>query len=188
MDLAIDQTGLGNRWSLAAGLAGWGLSAVTDVAASAALLRSRRSGQIVTQAGRLRAIYGRWWPYAGNLLQAKWDARLRPMAGDRCELFYHQSGAEGGFLTLAYVRSGKSTSVSTCYAATLVLDEIARLKQSGAMVCHVANGRISHRLLERWGWQAHCLQWKGRHYIKRLYGNYPSIAPQWRTRLTLDRR
>lgn len=187
MDLAVDQTGTGNRWSLAAGLAGWGLSPVTDVAESAELLRSRRSGQIVTQAGRLQAIYGRWWPYAGNLLQAKWDALLRPVASDRCELFYHQTGAEGGFLTLAYVRSGKNTSPSTCYAATLVLDEIARLKQSSAMVCHVTNARISPRLLQRWGWQAHCLHWKGRHYIKRLYGNYPSIAPQWRRRLTLDR-
>ena len=47
------------------------------------------------------------------------------MASDRCELFYHQASAEGGFLTLAYVRSGKSTSLSTCYAAALVLDEIA---------------------------------------------------------------
>ncbi|MEZ6078739.1 MAG: hypothetical protein R3C56_24620 [Pirellulaceae bacterium] len=139
MDLAIDQTGLGNRWSLAAGLAGWGLSPVTDVAASVELLRVRRSGRIVTQAGRLQAVYGRWWPYTGNLLQAKWDALLRPVASDRCELFYHQAGAEGGFLTLSYVRSGKGTSPTTCYAASLVLDEIARLKQTSAMVCHVTN-------------------------------------------------
>lgn len=187
MDLAIDQTGLGNRWSLAAGLAGWGLSPVTDVAGSFELLRVRRSGRIVTQAGRLQAVYGRWWPYTGNLLQAKWDSRLRPVACDRCELFYHQTGAEGGFLTLSYVRSGKGTSPTTCYAATLMLDEIARLKQSSAIVCHVTNARISARLLERWGWQAHCLHWKGRHYIKRFYGNYPGIAPQWRKRLTLDR-
>lgn len=187
MDLAVDQRGLGNRWSLAGGVAGWGLSRVTDVAASSALLRRRRAGRIVTQAGRLQAIYGRWWPYAGNLLQAQWDALFRPLGEDRCELYYHQSGPAGGFLTLSYVHSGPTTSLSTVYAATLVLDEIAKLKQSNAIVCHVANARISDRVLQRWGWQAHCLHWKGRHFIKRFYGHYPSIAPQWRRRLSLDR-
>lgn len=187
MDLAVDQRSVGNRWSLAAGVAGFGLAPVTNVSDYRELLRRRRAGRIVTQAGQLHAIYGRWWPHSGNLFQVQWDTMFRNVAGDRCELFYHVPSAASGFLTLSYVHSGPRTSLSTFYAATLLLDEIAQLKQSCAIVCHVTNARISDRLLTRWGWQAHCLQWKGRHFIKRLYGNYPTIAPQWRQRLTLDR-
>lgn len=186
MDLAVDQTGTGNRWSLNGGLAGWGMTPVTDVAGSRDALRERRAGRIVTCAGRLQAVYGRWWPYAGNLLQVQWDILCPSTHEDRCELFYHVPSSAAGFVTLAYVHSGPRTSLATFYAATLVLDEIATLKQSNAIVCHVTNRRISDRLLMRWGWQAHCQHWKGRHFIKRLYGNYPAIAPLWRKRLTLD--
>ncbi len=187
MDLAVDQTSLGNRWSLAGGIAGWGITPVTDMASSGDLLRHRRAGRIVTQNGRLQAIYGRWWPYSGNLLQAQWDMLFPSMHKDRCELYYHVPSSAVGFVTLSYVYSGPSTSLATIYAAALVLDEIARLKQSNAIVCHVTNRHISDRLLTRWGWQAHCLHWKGRHFIKRLYGNYPTIAPQWRERLNMER-
>lgn len=186
MDLAVDQTGTGNRWALNGGLAGWGMTPVTDVAGSRDALRERRAGRIVTCAGRLQAVYGRWWPYAGNLLQVQWDILCPSTHEDRCELFYHVPSSAAGFVTLAYVHSGPRTSLATFYAATLVLDEIATLKQSNAIVCHVTNRRISDRLLMRWGWQAHCQHWKGRHFIKRLYGNYPAIAPLWRKRLTLD--
>lgn len=186
MDLAADQRGLGNRWSLAGGLAGWGLLPVTHVAQHRHLLANRCAGRIVTQAGKLQAIYGRWWPHGGNFLQAQWDLLMRPVASDRCELFYHAPLSAPNFLTVDYMRSGPHTSLGTCYAATLVLDEIARIKQSAAIVCHVTNPRISPRLLERWGWQAHCFNWKGRHYIKRLYGEYAAIPPPWRSRLTFE--
>lgn len=186
MDLALDQRGIGNRWSLATGLAGWGLPPVTHVARKHDWLARRRAGRIVTQDGKLRAVYGRWWPYGGNMLQVQWDLLFRTMPVDRCELFFHAPLACPNFLTLDYVHSGPSTSLSTFYAATLVLDEIAKIKRSAAIVCHVTNQRISDRLLERWGWQAHCPNWKGRHFIKRLYGQYAPIPSQWRTRLTLD--
>jgi hypothetical protein len=66
-----------------------------------------------------------------------------------------------------------------------MLDEIARIKGAHAIVCHVTNGRISDRLLRRWGWEAHCLNWKGRHFIKRFYGRYADIPNHWRSRLML---
>ena len=72
------------------------------------------------------------------------------------------------------------------YAATLVLDAIAELKHINAIVCHVTNERITDRLLHRWGWEEHCQDWPGRHFIKRFYGNYPTIKSVWRERLTLD--
>lgn len=183
MDLAIDQTDARNRWSLAAGLAGCGLTPVSDMAQASDFLRQRRAGRIVTHSGRLQAVYGRWWGYSGNLFQVQWDMRVGSLDHDRCELYYHIPRSASGFITLSYVHTGPRTSLATLYAATLVLDEIARLKQSSGIVCHVTNRRISDRLLKRWGWQAHCLHWKGRHFIKRFYGNYPTIPPPWRKRL-----
>ncbi len=185
MDLAIDQTGLGNRWSLDGGLPGWGIAPVTDIASAEGLLRAHGAGRIVTRNGRLQAIYGRWWPYSANLLQVHCDMSFRHLPDDRCELYYHEPRSAAGFITLSYVRTGPRTSLATLYAATLVLDEIARIKHSNAIVCHVTNRRISDRLLNRWGWQAHCQHWRGRHFIKRLYGQYPAIPAQWRQRLSL---
>lgn len=186
MDLAVDQRGLGNRWSVAGGLASWGLAPVEHIARSRRVLAGRGSGRIVTERARFTSVFGRWWPYWGNWCEYLWDARFRGVRGDRCELYYHVPWSAPTFLTLAYVHSGRQTSLSTVYAATLVLDEIARLKQSQAIVCHVTNERISDRLLERWGWQPHCRDWPGRHFIKRFYGAYPEIPVGWRHRLTFD--
>ncbi|MCA9126699.1 MAG: hypothetical protein KDB22_06430 [Planctomycetales bacterium] len=192
MDMAFDQAGAGDRNVLApSGLRDFslwsiGLRPVTNFTADRDLLVRRRAGKIVTQEGSLRMVSGRWLPYCGNMLQFLWDTKLRTMRGDRCELFYHQPLGSSEFITLSYTRSGATTSLATFYAATLVLDEIARLKGSKAIVCHVTNSRISDRLMARWGWQQHCLQWSGRHFIKRFYGEYPEIQQAWRVRLQFD--
>ncbi len=52
--------------------------------------------------------------------------------------------------------------------AALVLDEIAEIKGSWAIVCHAMNPRISDRLFARWGWEPHCAGERGRHFIKRI--------------------
>lgn len=122
------------------------------------------------------------------MVRAQWDLYFRPFPQDRCELFFHQPRTSPGFLTLSYVRSGPHTSLSTFFAATLILDELAQLQKAHAIVCHVTNHRITDRLLGRWGWEPHCLDWRGRHFIKRFYGSYPEIKPVWRERLTLDSR
>lgn len=186
MDLAVSQGISRHCRELRPELAGWGLKPVTQIASMGALLRRRKLGRIVIQDGRLQAVYGRWWPYYADIFQARVDAAFRTVRPDRCELFYHSAQATDGFLSLDYLRAGPSTSLGSLYGATLVLDEIARLKQSLAIVAHVTNERITDRLLERLGWQAHCLQWKGRHFIKRFYGDFPSISASWRNRLSLD--
>ena len=183
MDLAIDQRGAGALHVLATRFAGVGLRCVTDLSTGATTLASRRCGMIVTECGRFRAVHGRWWPHYGSLVECLWEQKMRRMPGDRCELFYHQSLTSPGFLTIDYVRTGRSTSLATCYAASLILDEIARLRRTNAIVCNVINDRISDRLLERWGWQAHCPSWSGRHFIKRFYGEYPTTPTGWQARL-----
>jgi hypothetical protein len=59
-----------------------------------------------------------------------------------------------------------------------VLDEVARLKASDAILCDVWNWRISDRLLARWGWQPHKPDRWHRHFIKRFYGVYPPRRPE----------
>ena len=188
MDLAADKASHRSRWSLGTGMAGFGLLPITCPVNQRDLLVARRMGKIVIEAGRLRAVYGRWWPHQGDLWQVFWDRSFRTITSDVCELYYQESWGTSGFLTLSYVRSGPRTSLGSFYAATLLLDEIASLKRANAIVCHVTNARISHRLMLRWGWQQHCLNWSGRHYIKRFYGDYPSIPDFWRERLALGRR
>jgi hypothetical protein len=61
----------------------------------------------------------------------------------------------------------------------IVLDEIARLKGSDAIVAEVRNLRISNRLLHRWGWESHLPTSRRRHYIKRFYGSYPDPHAAW---------
>ncbi len=185
MDLAFDsQCDLVRRPNLER-LAGIGLSPVRDISSHGHQLTARRAGQIVVQGGELVAVFGRWWPYIGNHLRAAWDQRFRQTEQDRCELFYHVPICSPQFLTLSYIHSGENTSVASVYAATLVLDEIARLKRSLAIVCNVTNDRISDRALARWGWESHCQAWSGRHFIKRFYGKYPRISDSWRARLTM---
>lgn len=166
-------------------MASLGIRDATSFAEHAERIKAWRCGYICTEHGRLSKVVGRWWPYHGNSLQTLYDMRLRPLKQDRCELYYCQPWGSAGFLTLSYVRSGPLTSLGTFYIATLALDQIAQLKGSHAICCHATNKRISHRLLTRWGWQQHCLDWPGRHFIKRFYGTYPEISAFWRERLLL---
>lgn len=59
------------------------------------------------------------------------------------------------------------------------LDEIARIKQTDALLADVLNFRISPRMLARYGWASHKPSRWHRHYIKRFYGSYP--ACRWPT-------
>jgi hypothetical protein len=159
---------------------------VTGFRVGADRLAGWRCGRIVIKGGRLASVHWRGWPYYGNWLRASWDNFRRSGQPDRCDMYYHQPLGMAGFITLDYIRSSAATSLSSLYVASLALDEIARLQGAMALVCHVTNDRISDRLLKRWGWQQHCLDWPGRHYIKRFYGQYPDISPHWRARLDSD--
>ena len=101
------------------------------------------------------------------------------MGGDRILLYYNQPWRFPQFLALAYALSGRETSMRTIRVGLEVLDEIARLKKSDALLCDAGNWRISERFMRRWGWQPHCpAAWWHRHFIKRFYGNYPA-RPAW---------
>lgn len=156
---------------------------VERIAGSESKLEAWRCGRIVTAGGRLKFVQRRWLGYRASLWRVAWEQRFRPESAITCELFYHHGWMSSDFLVLGYVRSHPQASLASFYCATLVLDEIARLKRSHAIVTELSNPRLSDRLMKRWGWDQHCLTWPGRHYIKRFYGTYPSLPENWQSRL-----
>lgn len=152
---------------------------ITDFDAGRERVRARRYGVIETRAGRLWAIHLRpwpklvaWpevWPLVGPRYHATGDA-------DRCLLYYNQPWRMPDFLALKYVVSTGGTSYRTFRAALAVLDAVAELKRTDALVCDAANPRLSERLLARLGWQPHKPQRWHRNYIRRFYGAYPGVG------------
>ena len=57
-----------------------------------------------------------------------------------------------------------------------LLNEIARIKRSDAILCDAWNSRMSPRVLHRWGWEPHTSSRWHRNYIKRFYGCYPKAS------------
>ncbi|EAQ77442.1 hypothetical protein [Blastopirellula marina] len=147
---------------------------ITNLPASADVVRTRRYGVIVARESQLEAIHFRPWP--------KWISRLevatigryvhQRAAGDRCWLYYNAPWTAPGFLSLVYVISGKQTTWRTFRCALETLDEVARLRRAAAIVTDVSNPQISERNLKRSGWEPHCAHLPGRNYIKRFYGDY----------------
>ena len=69
--------------------------------------------------------------------------------GDRLLLYYNQPWRFPNFLALAYALSARETSMRSIRVGLEVLDEIARLKKSDALLCDVGNWRISERFMQR---------------------------------------
>ena len=148
---------------------------VTDFNAGSDLLRQRRYGVIEAVDGRFCRVTLRPFPKGASIpgiwLIGGWQHRHR--TGDRIRLYYNQPWRFPNVLVLKYAESARDTSMATLLRAAAVLDEIARLKQSDALLCDVANARITTKMLGRYGWEPHCPSWFHRHYIKRFYGVYP---------------
>ncbi|MBN1851965.1 MAG: hypothetical protein JW829_04545 [Pirellulales bacterium] len=150
---------------------------VTDFDTGRDLLRRRRYGIIETGGGRLEAIHLRPWAKLASKRDLwpfgeRYHVRGAP---DHCWLYYNQPMRFNNFLSLKYIVSSAATRYVTFLAALRVLDAIAQLKRSDAILCDVANSRISDRLLTRLGWESHKPQRWHRNYIKRFYGEYPKI-------------
>ena len=147
----------------------------TDLTSGAEVLRLRHYGVIEVCDGRLRQIRLRPFPKIvsaiGIMLFGVWYHRKWP--GDRIWIYYNQPWQFRNFLVLQYVVSTRQTSVATLRLGLAVLDEIARLKQTDAILCEVSSWRISAELLGRAGFVRHCPTRWHRHYIKRFYGVYP---------------
>ena len=153
---------------------------VADLAQGAETLRRRPYGMIEAVEGRFQRVLLRPLPKIVSMpdirLLGGWRHRRRP--GDRIRLYYNQPWRFRNFLVLKYAESARNTSLGTLSRALAVLDEIARLKGSDALLCDATNQRITVELLGRWGWEPHCPSRWHRHFIKRFYGEYPPL-PGW---------
>jgi len=128
--------------------------------------------------GRFRRVVLRPYPKLVSLpeisLFGGWHHGRRP--GDRCLLYYDQPRRFPNFLAIKYLVSARGTAWGTLRRVSEALDEIARLKRADALLCTVANARISTEVMHRLGWERHCPSRWYRHYIKRFYGDYPPPA------------
>ena len=136
-------------------------------------IRRWRFGRIVMRAGKLVEIQRRLHCGSVSVAQVWWQARYGRREDDVCWLDYHQPWGMPGFLTLDYVRAGTKAGYRSLAGAANVLDEIARIRGSSAIVAHVTNAGITDRFLRRLGWQRHLEDWDGRHWIRRFYEGYP---------------
>lgn len=149
---------------------------ITNLDAGRERIRAHRWGAIETVGGELRAVHLRAWPKLVSLpellpLGPRYHSRG---AADRCLLYYNQPWRLPNFLALKYIVSTTGTSYRTFRAALVVLDAIAELKHSDAIVCDAANFRLSDRLMARLGWEPHKPQRWHRNFIRRFYGVYPA--------------
>lgn len=147
-----------------------------DFGAASETIRRRRFGVIEAADGRVVAIRFRPWPKVVTLPEAlflgeRYHERRR---ADRCRVYFNQPWRFPNYLAVPYGLCGRGTRLATMNAALAALDEIARIKQTDALLADVLNFRISPRMLARYGWAAHKPSRWHRHYIKRFYGEYPA--------------
>lgn len=150
---------------------------VTRFHEQAELLVGRRYGRIEVAAGRLREIQLRPTPKLVSLVEVYTVGRWyhRRASGDRAWLYYNEPWTSPGYLALAYALSTRDCSWQTARAGLLVLDEIARLKQSRAIVCEAAGSGLTDRLARRYGYERHLCESRRRHFIRRFYGAFPPV-------------
>lgn len=135
-------------------------------------------GVIEATSGQFRSIVLRPVPKLISWPEV-WPVRMKFHArgpADRCRLYYNQPHRLPNFLALKYIVSTEGTSYATFRAALAVLDAVAAMKRTDAIVCDAANVRLSDRLMQRWGWEPHKPQRWHRNFIRRFYGEYPTTT------------
>ena len=151
---------------------------ITDLRAGENSLSRRRYGVIEATEGCFRRIVLRPFPTmvsgAGTVLLGGLVHRHRHR--DRCLLYFNQPRRFRNFLAVKYVVSSRGTGYATYRRVLEALDEVARIKGIDAMLCDLANRRITGSMMRRWGWEPHKPSLWHRHYIKRFYGVYPPRA------------
>ena len=149
---------------------------VTDLEAGAEAIRRRRYGMIEARDGRFSRIELRPFPKIASVpevfLLGGWYHRLVP--GDRCRLCFNQPRRFPNYLAVKCIISARDTRFATVRRVLEALDEVARIKGSDALLCDVANWRLSTAIMTRCGWESHCPSYWHRHFIRRFYGEYPS--------------
>jgi hypothetical protein len=154
------------------------IETIRDFDASKAILRARPYGMIEFSQGMLVRIQLKPWPKFASIVEARWLSSWKNVGreSDVCRLYYNQPLLHRNFLTLSYIESTAGTKWQTVVGAMNLLDRIAYLKRSDAIVAELTNSKVSDRLPPRLGWERHMEHKPHRHWIKRFYGTYPAHA------------
>ena len=153
---------------------------VTNLDQGKEKIRSRRFGVIEVVDETFRRIRFRPWPKMISSVEANWLGGWRHQNRklNRCLLYYNQPLGSAGSLALKYVQSSLGTSYATFRGALVLLDEVAKIKNSCAIVAEVTNSKISERFILRQGWEPHLEHSRYRHIIRRFYGEYPDHSSE----------
>jgi hypothetical protein len=130
--------------------------------------RFPRRGRIVVVDGKLIGVQRRWMPISHSSLHIWFDSKFKTAPDRYCFLDYTGTRRMPGYITVDYARSGSGTTFESLRVALTTLDQIAAGRQAVAIFAHIGTSAISDRLLERFGWQRHASNLKGRHWIKRF--------------------
>ena len=152
--------------------------AVRNLNSGAEILRHRAYGMIEVGAGQLVHIKLKPWPKLASIVEARWISGWKQNWNRRgvCRLYYNQPRLHRNYLTLNYIESSRDTRWRSIVKALEILDEIAFLKKSDAILAELSNAAISDRLMQRLGWVRHREDSPQRHWIKRFYGEYPAAV------------
>lgn len=149
-------------------------------------VKRRSSGVIVAQNGCFHELNLFWFPRYTTVWRVWFDQYFRRVASDQCRIYFRQPFSAPKYLAVEYFVSGWRTSVQTVDSALRVLDYVAELKKSDAIVAQLKNSRISSRLLRRYGWERHLGDRASRHIIRRFYGVYPSSNARIRGAIAME--
>lgn len=151
---------------------------IHDLRSSQELLARKPYGMIVAEQGAFDSLQIRPFPKISSLAEAAWIGGFshRRIRRDRVQVFYNQPIQHPNFLVAKYAVSELGTTLATLRAAFKAFNEIARIKQVDAILCHAINPRITDRFMKYWGFERHHPKGKGRHYIRRFYGSFPSYT------------
>lgn len=148
---------------------------VLDLDRQADLVRHAHHGVIEASGGRFRRLILRPWPKLVSLADVLlFGPRLhRRRRRDRCLLYYDQPWGSPDYLAVKYLLAYGGTSYASVVAARRAIDEVARIKEADALVCHVGNRRLSARIMSRWGWSPLNDSPRCSLFVRRFYGHYP---------------
>ena len=138
----------------------------------------RRSyGVIEVRNAELYAIHFRPYPKLVSVAEIKWSEFWQRSTAtiqcDRVLLYFNQPLLHKKFLALKYFVSDYKSSLASIAVCLSVLDYVAKIKQTDAIVTEITNNRIKDRHLSHFGWEEHMQGKRARHWIKRFYGEYP---------------
>lgn len=151
---------------------------INDHKTNESTIRDRSYGVIDVRDQEIFAIHFRPYPKLISVAEIQcsklWKKRSANFRhSDRVLLYYNQPLFHRNFLALKYFVSDYKTSLASIAVCLSVLDYIAMLKKTDAIVSEITNKRIKDRHLSHFGWEEHMQERRGRHWIKRFYGNYP---------------